>query len=113
MTELPLFEVQVDRSGSHLTLFVSGEVDALAAPALLEAFLRHNSPAASLVWIDVAGVSFFDSSGLLVVQQLQQRTSEGGGTFQLVDPSPAVERIMQITGLDQVIPAHRRQPTGT
>ena len=111
MTDLPLFEIEADRSGSHLTLTVHGEFDAAAAPAVIDAFVQHNSPPAELVSIDLSAVSFFDSSGLLSLQRLHQRSTAEGGSFTIVDASPTVTRILQLTGLDQVIPTSPKQTT--
>ena len=109
MIDPQLFKVEADRSGSHLTLYVEGEIDALAAPDLIDAYGRHNTPTADAVSVDLSAVSFLDSSGLLALHRMHQWTTQGGGSFKLIEPSPSVERILQLTGLDSVIPAYRTQ----
>ncbi|WP_421118627.1 STAS domain-containing protein [Aquihabitans daechungensis] len=108
MTQQP-FQVEVDRSGSHLRLVVEGEVDARTAPDLLDAFHEGNRPPAAIVQVDLSAVSFFDSSGLVALQRLHQQATATGDSFAIVDPSPSVERILQLTGLDQLLPIDRQR----
>ncbi len=84
-----------------------------SAPELLDAFGRSNSPRADIVWVDLSAVTFLDSSGLVALQRLHQRTTGDGASFKLIDPSPSVERVLQLTGLDELIPTYRQRPADT
>jgi anti-sigma B factor antagonist len=107
MTDLHTFDVEADRAGAQLTLYVDGELDAATAPHLLDAFDQHMADPADKVWIDLSAVSFIDSSGLAVLAKMHRRATAAGSNFKIADLSPKVDRIMQITGLDEVIPTYR------
>lgn len=108
MSDLQSFEVEADRAGSQLTLYVEGEVDAMTAPRLVEAYHRNAERPAARVWLDLSAVTFIDSSGLVALQHLHQEATEAGSTFKIADLSPSVDRILQLTGLDEVIPTYRQ-----
>jgi anti-anti-sigma factor len=108
MSDLPTFAVVTDRAGSQLTLYVEGEVDAHTAPTLLEAFDRALAEPAAKVWLDLAAVTFIDSSGLVALQQMHQAVTDAGATFKIADLSHTVDRILCLTGLDAVIPTYRQ-----
>ena len=75
---------------------VAGEIDAHTAPALADAVA--DLPAGD-VTIDVAGVTFLDSSGLRVLVELAARVRQAGGELVLVSPTAAVRRVVEISGL--------------
>ena len=75
---------------------LSGEVDAHTAPTLASAMVSLPS---GLVTVDMQGVSFMDSSGLRVLMEATTRAREGGGDLIVARPSPAVARLVEISGL--------------
>lgn len=78
-------------------LVVTGEVDAHTADALAEHLAEL--PTAGEVRIDMSGVTFIDSSGLRVLIDAHQRAGEQDTTITLVEPSAAVTRLLEISGL--------------
>jgi anti-sigma B factor antagonist len=50
--------------------------------------------------VDCAGVAFMDSSGLNALLTALRRQEDGGGELRLRDPSPAVARLLGLTGLE-------------
>lgn len=77
-----------------------GEVDAHTAPTLAAAL---GELPADVVMLDMAGVSFMDSSGLRVLMEASTRAREGGGDLVVARPSPAVARLVEISGLGEQI----------
>jgi anti-anti-sigma factor len=78
---------------------LSGEIDAQSASALaqrLDALFDGDGP----VEIDLAAVSFIDSSGLQVLIVLHQRADDAHRRLVLRSPSRPVVRLLEITGLD-------------
>jgi anti-sigma B factor antagonist len=71
-----------------------GEIDANTAVRLTQAF---DGPG-DLV-LDLSGVEFVDSSGLRVLIELHQHRSQAGGTLVLRTPSPAVRRLLDVSGV--------------
>jgi anti-anti-sigma factor len=82
-------------SGTQLT--VRGEIDLATAPQLCDAVLRHLATASSL-WLDLEGVTFMDSSGLHALIAGQRRSALLGNPLVIARVSPAVDRLLQVTG---------------
>ncbi len=62
----PYFEVHLSEGSEPLVVAATGELDAASAAMLSEALAGAHEQAASLV-LDLAGVTFIDSSGLRVI----------------------------------------------
>jgi anti-sigma B factor antagonist len=75
---------------------VSGEIDAHTAPTL-EAAMKELP--AGVVTVDVAGVSFMDSSGLRVLLDAATRAREASGDLVIVHSTPGIARLVEISGL--------------
>lgn len=75
---------------------LSGEVDAHTAPMLATAMTDLPS---GVVRLDMSGISFMDSSGLRVLMEVTTRARDGGGDLVVAHPSPAVARLVEISGL--------------
>ena len=92
--------------GDRAVVSVAGEVDLDTASELGEHALdalHHVSPR---IVLDITGVTFMDSTGLKVLVSVERRAQLAGGSFVLVGASPAVLRILTLTGLDQVFTLH-------
>ncbi|HSB85707.1 MAG TPA: STAS domain-containing protein [Ilumatobacteraceae bacterium] len=77
---------------------LSGEIDAHTAPTLAAAMLDLPS---GVVRIDMADVSFMDSSGLRVLMEATARARDGGGDLVVARPSAPVARLVEISGLGE------------
>lgn len=76
---------------------LEGELDLATAPLLTEALLDCASERE--VHIDLALLTFLDSSGLHVITALAG-THDGNRSVVLLNPSTAVMRSLEITGID-------------
>ncbi len=91
---------------------VTGELDAHTGPRLREAIvgvLKQFSP--RRVYVDVGAVSFVDSSGLSVLAGSYKRAQLADCEMCLCSPRPAVQRVLELTGLAVYIPIESR-PSG-
>jgi anti-sigma B factor antagonist len=77
---------------------LNGEIDAHTAPALATAMVQLPS---GVVIVDVAAVSFMDSSGLRVLMDATRRAREGGGDLIVAHPTAAIARLVEISGLGE------------
>jgi anti-sigma B factor antagonist len=89
-------QLEISATADGWTL--SGEVDAHTAPLLATAMAGLP---ASVVTVDMSGVSFMDSSGLRVLMDATTRAREGGGDLIVARPSAAVARLVEISGLSE------------
>ncbi len=77
---------------------LSGEIDAGSAPDLssrLDGLLAADND----IRVDLADVTFIDSSGLRVLIELQRRASAAERRLLLRAPSKSVTRLLEVTGL--------------
>lgn len=100
------FAVEVTERAGRSVVSASGELDAHAAPLLqAEVGPLASVPGGALI-IDLAEVSFIDSTGLGVLIQALKHTREAQGRLDVVVASPRVLKVLGLTGLDVVIPLH-------
>lgn len=90
-------------SDSHVTvLTVRGDVDALSAAALREGIETQLAAGRQTLVLDLEGVPFMDSTGLGVLVGGLRLTTMHQGTLTLCGVTPRVQRVMLITGLDDL-----------
>lgn len=98
------FTYRVDRDIDRVTVHLAGEVDLAAAPrvetAIDEALAAEDGVD---ITVDLDGVTFLDSTGLRVLVAAHTRCAAEGRSLTLVNPSTAVSRILEITGLGQTL----------
>ncbi len=86
---------------------VEGELDLVSADSLYrrgrQAIGRH----ARLLLLDLAGVSFCDSSGLNAFVRIANEADAAGCRYGLIAPQPIVLKVLRIPGLDQRRPVFR------
>ena len=99
-------DIHIDHDGDRAVVTVRGEIDLYTAPQL-EDVLRGASSAsdAPLVIVDLSGVRFMDSTGLGALVRARQRILDLGGRLTVASPSPQVRRLLDITGLAEVLSA--------
>ena len=90
-------------SPSHGVVVLGGEIDAHTAPRLADFFAAFPDGFENGVVIDLAAVTFMDSSGLRILVDLNGRAAEAGVTMVLRSPSRAVARVIEISGLGTVL----------
>lgn len=96
----------VDVVDGGLTLVsLRGELDAHDAPRLRETFADalRRAPEGRPVVLDLAEVSFLDSTALGSIVGLLRRTREAGRDLRVVLPSGPALRIFELTGLDSLL----------
>ena len=98
-----LLDLQVT-DGAIATIHLSGELDPATAPKLDEEIdrLLSKGPVERLV-LDLSGLTFLDSSGLRVFVTARESLSARGGELALRDPSANTLRLLDVTGLGEII----------
>lgn len=96
------FGVSADRDGDGIRLIAHGELDAASAQDLSAALRRESHPGQRLS-LDLAGVTFIDSSGLRVIAAESRRYQESATAFTIAAVSEPVRRILEMTGLTGLI----------
>jgi anti-sigma B factor antagonist len=97
-----MHRVTIDRSAPVVAVVAGGELDAYAAPDLESAFSQLDGDGRLVV--DLAAVSFLDSTALGAVVRSVREVDERGGEVLVVLPQGAARRIFEITTLDSALP---------
>jgi anti-anti-sigma factor len=99
--EPPDLEVTIVREDDIATVTVRGEIDLATSTRLnreLDIALDEPPPPARLR-IDLAGVTFMDTTGVAVLLKARRRALELGARFSVSSTSPTIGRLLEITGL--------------
>lgn len=79
------------------------EIDLVDADQVREDLLSLLNRGPSLLIVDMAGTTFCDSAGVNALVRAYKRASASGAGMRLVVTSPAVQRVLAITGVDSLI----------
>jgi anti-sigma B factor antagonist len=96
-------EIDARHSAPRSRLTVRGEVDAAAAPQLTAATDEALREGAREVEVDMAGVTFLDSTGLTALIRSREAVLAAGGSLRLTAASAAVTRLLEITDLTELL----------
>ena len=94
-------EISTTKAGVWTLIAVVGEVDLHRSTDLRVEIFRHLDDAESVL-LDLAQVSYIDSSGIATMVQSLTHARSKGVEFALVQPGEAVMRILHLTHLDAV-----------
>jgi anti-sigma B factor antagonist len=91
-------DARLDPAGSALVT-VSGDLDISNAGTLEQAVASITAERPERVVFDLSGLRFMDSAGIAVLLDCAGKVN----TVRLRDPSPAVRRVVELTGLTDVL----------
>jgi anti-sigma B factor antagonist len=92
-----------DRDGTR-RIAVAGELDVATAPSLNEALAQAEAGDARVIVVDLADVSFIDSTGLHAILAAHARSQRNGNRLCLARCSEPVERLFELTGARDRLP---------
>lgn len=105
MAKVGEFEVNpVELPGGGAVLQVEGDLDMATAPTLEDA-LADSGFAKRLV-VDLSQCTFVDSSAVRVLVSSVRDSEAAGGSLALVVTDPGILRVLEISGVDTMIPVH-------
>jgi anti-sigma B factor antagonist len=108
MTPLDFSVNTATLGGDAFVVILTGEVDLHSAPALEQALEGVVALGGTSVALDLAEVSFIDSTTLEVLLRYHERLRDRGGELVVVTDDRRVLRTFEITGLDRVFAIERR-----
>ena len=103
MEERPQFRVELIRpSQDTAVVALEGEVDIYSAPQFKETLLSGIDDGATAIVVDLARVTFIDSTALGVLVSGAKRVRPKNGRLDIVCTDENITRIFEITGLDRI-----------
>ena len=103
MEDRPQFGVELVRVGDEVAVVVlQGEVDIYSAPQFKEVMIQSIEEGAKHLVVDLASVTFIDSTALGVLVSGAKRVRPQNGTLDIVCQDENITRIFEITGLDRI-----------
>jgi len=93
----------LDRDGDTVTVALHGEVDVLNVDQVRQALAEALAAKPRQIVVDLADLSFIDSTGLGALIFGFQRSRDAGIGFRLAQPSPGVRQILVLSGLLEVV----------
>jgi anti-sigma B factor antagonist len=94
------FRVEATDIGPSLEVRLVGDVDLAAFDTIDTLLATAQSNGTRDVLVDLRPVTFIDSSGIRVLVRAAMRADDLGGRFRLIPGSTQVQRVFQITALE-------------
>jgi anti-sigma B factor antagonist len=98
--------LRVREDRGHTVLEFHGEIDIAAALEIAPFLDRVTAHPDVRLVIDLRPVDFFDCSGLRLLYRARARVLDQDGELRLVCTQPLILRILRVTGLVRLLPAH-------
>jgi anti-sigma B factor antagonist len=96
------FAVEESRDGSTVRLYLRGELDMATRARAESALIRAEDSGASVIELNLGGLTFMDSSGVHVALDARDRSREKGHSLVLLEGSESVQRVFELTGTAQL-----------
>ena len=98
------FDVTIETTTPSVTLRLSGELDTATAPGLRDQIVELISEGRTQLVFDCTSLDFIDSTGLGVLIGARARALAANGSVALLGVSPALRRLLVVTGIDGLFP---------
>ena len=97
-------KISTSYRNGQLTLFLKGELDhhgAKDSMKKIDGLIDEYLPRDSI--IDLAGLTFMDSSGIAVILKIYKRMNEMGGRAWVEHVPPQPMRVIDASGIDRIV----------
>lgn len=98
-------EYDLTEQGGALIVALKGEIDLQTSPQARQVLLEAVGKG-QLVLVDLAGVSYIDSSGVASMVEALQAARKVGNNLALVSVSEGALRVLKLARLDKVFSIH-------
>ncbi len=93
-----------EREGAVQSICLFGELDQATANAVHDELMRAEAGDASSVVVDLSGLRFIDSTGIRLLVSAAARSRADSDRLALLRGGAAVQRALQLTGLEDHLP---------
>jgi anti-sigma B factor antagonist len=103
------FAVHSERINGSARVRVAGEMDLAVIEAVDREIERAEATDATKIVLDLDQLEFMDASGLRLLLHLSERSARNGRRLRITRAgAPQVRRVMEITGVDRLLPFEDR-----
>jgi anti-sigma B factor antagonist len=95
------FRIVVAVEDGRQVVTPQGELDLTTVPQLEQRLLRALGDSDTV--LDLSSVTFIDSTGIALLVAVSKAARENGWRLELRDPSPHVERLINLTRVDDLL----------
>jgi anti-sigma B factor antagonist len=99
-------ELRTRVCGDHLVVALSAELDICTAAATIAAIAGRGPGREHCVIVDLQALDFIDCAALRALARAQQRARQAGGQVLLAAPAGTLARVLDLTGLGEVLGVH-------
>jgi len=94
--------LNIDIDENQIVVYLNGEIDHHSSKEIREAVdLAAERTSPKRLVLDFRGVTFMDSSGIGLVMGRYKLMTSLGGELELINVSPHIKKVMQISGLSR------------
>ncbi len=97
---------EVTWSGCHAIVTTPAEIDLINATGLGDQLSAAASGSPEVITIDLSATTFCDSAGIRALVRAHERAAASGTELRIALGDSPVRRILQLTGVDQVLPVY-------
>lgn len=98
---MTILEVESEERNGVVRIALRGELDLSTVPRVEDELRRAEAKRPPLIALDLAGLTFLDSTGLRLVLTADERAREEGRRLVIVRGPKTVSRVFSITRLDE------------
>ena len=99
------FQLQSERSGADERIRLLGEMDLSVTGAVDREMRRAEASDATKIVLDLDELEFLDASGIRLLLNLNARSRADGGRLRITrSPATQVRRVLELTGVGDVLP---------
>ena len=95
-----------ERQGNIRLIELSGRFDIIGTGEIETKFTGYCSGDKVHVIVDLAGVDFLASIGIRLLTLTAKSVASRGGKMVLLNPSPDVQNVLEMTGIPAIIPIY-------
>jgi anti-sigma B factor antagonist len=104
---VPLLDIHVTTTEAGPLMALSGEADVTTVEQLQVALDGQITPGTRTLLVDVSGLRFADSATIGALIGAARKLKAQGGRLVLLNPQPALDRVLELLGVDQVVTVRR------
>lgn len=98
-----MFQATITDRLPRTVIALEGELDLASTPQLLAIVSGVMAAGSGEIVLDMAELTFIDSTGLSGVATLAEQARSSGASLELRSPSELTAQVLEVTGLDRVI----------